>query len=57
MFDADPADITLPDSVIFRCLGVASGYNYLVRVRVDGADSPLDIDPVTKQFVTPAAAF
>ncbi len=57
MFDADPADITFPGSVIFRTLGVATGFDYLVRVRVDGADSPLDIDPVTKQFVTPAAAF
>lgn len=57
MFDADPTGITLPGTVVFQTSGIASGYQYLVRVRVDGADSPLDIDPVTKQFVTPSAAF
>jgi hypothetical protein len=57
MFDALPADISLPGMVIFRTAGVAAGNHYLVRVRVDGADSPLDVDPVTKQFVSPAAAF
>ena len=56
-FDALPADVTLPGTVVFRTAGVATGNHYLVRVRVDGADSPLDVDPVSKQFVSPAAAF
>ncbi len=57
MFDADPADITLPATVTFRTAGVATGNTYLVRVRVDGADSPLGVDPITKQFVSPTAVF
>jgi hypothetical protein len=57
MFDAKPQDITLPDTVVFRTLGVATGKSYLVRVRVDGADSPLTLDPITKKFKAPAVSF
>lgn len=56
-FDALAQDIAPPDTVVFRTQGVAGGKSYLVRVRVDGADSPLDVDPATRRFVTPAAAF
>ncbi len=55
-FDAAPEDITPPNTVVFDTQGVASG-TYLVRVRVDGANSPLDIDATTKQFVSPTATF
>ncbi len=57
LFDAALADIALPDTVVFQTAGVATGKHYLTRVRVDGANSPLDVDPITKQFVAPAAAF
>jgi hypothetical protein len=57
MFDAAPGDIALPDTLVFRTAGVPAGRHYLTRVRVDGANSPLDVDPVTKQFTAPAAAF
>lgn len=56
-FDAAPEDITPPDTVVFRTQGVASGNTYLVRVRVDGANSPLEIDTTTKQFIRPAVTF
>ncbi len=56
-FDAAPQDITLPDTVIFRTQGVVPGKSYLVRVRVDGANSPLAVDPVTKKFTTPVVTF
>ncbi len=56
-FDAAPQDITLPDTVIFRTQGVVTGKSYLVRVRVDGANSPLAVDPLTKKFTTPAVTF
>lgn len=57
MFDAAPPDITAPDTVVFQTTGVAAGKHYLTRVRVEGANSPLDVDSATKQFVAPAAAF
>lgn len=56
-FDAAAVDITPPDTIVFTTQGVASGRQYLARVRIDGADSPLDIDTTTKQFVTPAVPF
>jgi hypothetical protein len=56
-FDAAPQDIALPDTVIFRTQGVVTGKSYLVRVRVDGANSPLAVDPVTKKFTTPEVTF
>jgi len=52
MFDAAASDLTPPSQAVVRIQGVPTG-DYLVRIRVDGADSPLDIDPVTKAFVTP----
>jgi hypothetical protein len=56
MFDAMAADFTLPNKVLVYTQGVPAG-DYLVRIRVDGADSPLDIDPVSKAFVTPKVHF
>jgi hypothetical protein len=56
-FDAAPEDISPPDTIVFKTQGVTSGKTYLVRVRVDGANSPLDVDSTTKQFVTPAVTF
>jgi hypothetical protein len=52
MFDAAAKDLTPPDQALVHIQSVPAG-DYLVRVRVDGADSPLDIDPGTKAFVTP----
>ena len=52
MFDAAAADLTLPNQVLVYTQGVPSG-DYLVRIRVDGANSPLDIDTTSKAFVTP----
>ncbi len=56
MFDAAAADLSPPDHVLVNTQGVASA-DYLVRVRVDGADSPLDIDPATLAFATPKVSF
>jgi hypothetical protein len=52
MFDAAASDLTPPDQVLIQTQGVPTG-DYLVRIRVDGADSPLDVDPNTKAFITP----
>ncbi len=52
MFDAAAGDLTPPNQVLVHIQGVPAG-DYLVRIRVDGADSPLDADPNTKAFVTP----
>jgi hypothetical protein len=52
LFDAETADLVPPDKVTVRTRGVPSG-SYLLRIRVDGADTPLDIDPVTKAFSAP----
>lgn len=52
LFDAAAADIAPPDEVTVKTQGVQAG-TYLVRIRVDGADSPLDIDPVSKAFSAP----
>jgi hypothetical protein len=56
MFDAAAADLTPPDKALIYTQGVATG-DYLARIRVDGADSSLDIDPVSKAFVTPRVKF
>ena len=56
MFDAAADGIALPDSVTINTQGVPGGL-YLVRVRVDGVDSPLDLDPGTHAFVTPQVQF
>jgi len=50
-FDAKPAQI-LPNKVGFSTFGARPGV-YLVRVRVDGAESTLRVDPATRQFVAP----
>ncbi len=50
-FDAAPADIAA-NAVTFRISGVGGG-QYLVRVRVDGAESPLRADPASGQFIGP----
>jgi Pvc16 N-terminal domain len=52
MFDAAASDLAPPDQVQVYVQGVPHG-NYLVRIRVDGADSPLDLDPATKAFAAP----
>jgi hypothetical protein len=52
MFDAAAKNLVLPDQVLVHIQGVPTG-DYLVRIRIDGADSLLDIDPVGKTFVTP----
>jgi hypothetical protein len=52
MFDAAASDLTPPNQVLVQTQGVPAG-DYLVRIRVDGADSPLDVDPSTKAFITP----
>jgi hypothetical protein len=57
MFDARAEDVTPPKTVVFRTAGVAGGKQYLLRVRVDGANSALGIDPATKKFNAPTAAF
>jgi hypothetical protein len=57
MFDARPEDVAPPATVAFQTAGVASGKQYLLRVRVDGANSALGIDLATKQFNAPTAAF
>jgi hypothetical protein len=54
-FDAVAADISPPHQVVVRTQGVPAG-DYLARVRVDGADSPLDIDAGGK-FVGPKVTF
>jgi hypothetical protein len=51
-FDAAASDLTPPSHATVRIQGVPTG-DYLVRIRVDGADSPLDIDPATNAFTTP----
>lgn len=43
LFDAGVVE-TATDTLIFALQGLPSG-NYLVRVRIDGAESPLDLDP------------
>jgi hypothetical protein len=43
LFDAGVVNAAT-DSLIFQLHGLAAG-NYLVRVRIDGAESPLDLDP------------
>ena len=55
-FDAAAGGIALPSSVTIDTQGVPSG-KYLVRVRVDGVDSPLDVDPATHAFITPQVQF
>ncbi|HEY0183324.1 MAG TPA: DUF4255 domain-containing protein [Rhodopila sp.] len=52
MFDAEAKDIAPPDRALVHIQGVPAG-DYLARIRIDGADSPLDVDPVTKAYVTP----
>jgi hypothetical protein len=56
MFDALPTGITVPDTVTIDTQGVPAG-DYLVRIRVAGADSPLDIDPATRAFSAPKVTF
>jgi Pvc16 N-terminal domain len=56
MFDAVAADLAPPNQVLIYTQGVPAG-DYLARIRVDGADSPLDIDSTTKAFVTPKVTF
>jgi hypothetical protein len=56
LFDAAAAGLTLPDQVLVQTQGVAAG-DYLVRIRVDGADSPLDVDPLTQTFAAPKVTF
>jgi hypothetical protein len=56
MFDAAAADITPPNQVLVFTQGVPAG-DYLARIRVDGADSPLDTDPVSEAFVGPKVTF
>ncbi|MEX3935885.1 DUF4255 domain-containing protein [Paraburkholderia phymatum] len=51
-FDADADGISGPNTVTIKTQGVPIG-DYLVRIRVDGADSPLDIDPGTHAFSAP----
>jgi hypothetical protein len=55
-FDAAAKDLTPPHQVLINTQGVVSS-DYLVRIRVDGADSPLDIDPMTKAFSAPKVTF
>ena len=50
-FDADPSQIAA-DSVTFGTFGTRPGA-YLVRVRVDGAESILQTDPVTHDYSGP----
>jgi hypothetical protein len=50
-FDARKADVA-PNTVTFRVASVPPG-NWLVRVRIDGAESPLRTDPTTSAFVAP----
>jgi hypothetical protein len=56
VFDADPFDAASPSNVRAVTQGIPGG-TYLVRVRVDGADSPLDLDAATNQFAAPAVTF
>ena len=51
-FDADPSQIAA-NSVTFGTFGTRPGA-YLVRVRVDGAESILQTDPVTHNYSGPA---
>jgi Pvc16 N-terminal domain len=51
-FDAQPAQIS-SNSVTFTTWGAPAG-PYLVRVRVDGAESQLNTDPATGAYATPA---
>lgn len=52
-FDADPSQISA-NSVTFTTFGTRPG-PYLVRVRVDGAESVLVTDPVTQAYSEPVA--
>ncbi|MGO9991364.1 MAG: DUF4255 domain-containing protein [Steroidobacteraceae bacterium] len=56
MFDAAAADLAPPSKVVVQTQGVPAG-DYLVRIRIDGADSVLDVDPVTRVFKTPKVTF
>ncbi len=51
VFDADPADIAA-NSATFNTTAVTPG-DYLVRIRVDGGESPLTSDPATGAFTGP----
>jgi hypothetical protein len=53
-FDATPSQISA-NSVTFSTFGTRPGA-YLVRVRVDGAESPLRTDPVSNEFARPQVA-
>jgi hypothetical protein len=50
-FDADPSQIST-NSVTFTTFGTRPG-TYLVRVRVDGAESVLRTDPLTNAYARP----
>ena len=52
-FDADPLSGVNPSSAVRAVTPGMPGGTYLVRVRVDGADSPLDRDSSTNRFVGP----
>jgi hypothetical protein len=55
-FPSEPwPDQTIPElaEITFKISGVDTG-TYLVRVLVDGADSPLDVDPLTGVYSAPA---
>lgn len=52
LFDATPDGLAPPDQVTVDTQGVPAG-DYLVRIRVDGADSPLDLDSGTHAFSAP----
>jgi hypothetical protein len=51
VFDALPSQIA-PNSVTFTTFGTRPGL-HLVRVRVDGAESPLRTDPTSQTFTAP----
>ena len=51
-FDADPAQIAA-NTVTFTTFGTRPG-PHLVRVQVDGAQSPVNVDPATKELALPA---
>ncbi|MGF6789704.1 DUF4255 domain-containing protein [Paraburkholderia sp. 35.1] len=52
LFDATADGFAPPNEVTVDTQGVPAG-DYLVRIRVDGADSPLDLDAGTHAFSTP----
>jgi Pvc16 N-terminal domain len=54
VFDAAPLGGTAPSDTVEAATPELPQGTYLVRVRIEGADSPLDVNSATNQFAAPA---